>query len=482
MAEILAHFEGILTARDCKRNIELMFTVPRGCGRMSLVFEFSPYHVGLYHNMITLTLFDPHGFRGAGHREGARHEVTLEAGCATPGYFAGPLPHGEWVVELDTHMILPGQPVTYSLEVSVAEGAAVPPPEGVTSARDAALVRGPGWFRGDLHTHTQHSDAAGFSVADLVATTQAVGLDFVFLTDHNTTSGMQALDALGAPLTTLVAGGIELTTFWGHALCLGGREWVDWRVRPCTRAMAHIAAESHARGRLFIIAHPAADGDPGCTGCAWRFGDMMPDNARIVEIWNGPWDCDSNNEAALALWYDWLNQGLQLVATAGTDYHGEPFGEAAPGSTSGAATLPEAWANVGFNVVYAAALTEEALLDAISLGHVYLSAGPILSFEARSAAGGHWMLGDTINGEAVDGVDFAFAWAACPLGAQIRLVANGRPLGVLPANGTGEHRWGMRRTDADWVVVEVRDSRGQMLAITNPIFLSEASTIGTAAC
>ncbi|MCU0520038.1 MAG: CehA/McbA family metallohydrolase [Anaerolineae bacterium] len=482
MAEILAHFEGTLGARDCKRNIALAFTTPRDCGRMHIVFEFSPYQIDTYHNMITLTLFDPHGFRGAGHRGGARHEVTLEAGSATPGYFAGPLPSGEWVVELDTHMILPGQPVTYWLEVSVAEAGGPSAAQAVTTVRDAEPVRGPGWFRGDLHTHTQHSDAAGFSVADLVATARAVGLDFVFLTDHNTTSGMQALDGLAVPSTMLVAGGIELTTYWGHALCLGGREWVDWRVRPCTREMSHVAAESYARGRLFIIAHPASDGDPGCTGCAWRFGDMMPDNARAVEVWNGPWVCDSNNEAALALWYDWLNQGLQLVATAGTDYHGEPFEEGASGTTQGGATMPDAWANVGFNMVHAEALTEEALLEAIGAGHLYLSAGPQLSFEARDAGEGVWRVGDTISGAVHDPLDFTLLWEACPPEAQVRLVANGRPFGVLPANGAGEHRWQMRRAEADWIVVEIRDSQGRMLAVTNPIFLWEAPTVGGAAC
>ena len=119
----------------------------------------------------------------------------------------------------------------------------------------------------------------------------------------------------------LTAGGIELTTFWGHALVLGTRRWIDWPVRPGTGGMERIATAAYTSNQVFIIAHPLSDGEPGCTGCAWRFGDMMPGSARLLEIWNGPWHGSSNNEQTLALWYDWLNQGLRLAATAGTDVH-----------------------------------------------------------------------------------------------------------------------------------------------------------------
>jgi len=476
----LAHFEGRLTARDCKRNIDLHFRVPQGCGQLEIDFAYDPYQVSDFHNLVTLTLFDPTGFRGAGHRAGARQQVVISSALATPGYFAGALPAGEWFVTLDTHLIMPGEPLTYRLTVRAVEGDAGQPSRPTVPAVDVR-PRGPGWYRGDLHTHTHHSDADGFSVDALVATARAVGLDFVFLTDHNTTSGLPALDALSSP-DLLTCGGIELTTFWGHALSLGERSWVDWRVKPCTRAMAHLAAEAYARGRLFVIAHPASDGDPGCTGCTWRFGDMMPDNARVVEVWNGPWDGDSNNEAALSLWYDWLNQGYRMVATAGTDYHGEPFTPEDGISGPPTGTLPGAWATVGFSVVYAEALTEAALLTAIGAGHCYLSAGPALSLEADDGHGGHWMVGDALP-ESVEGpVTFTLSWKACPSDAVVRLVANGRPFDQRPAAGEGSLRLQMAPNDADWLVVEVRDARGQMLAITNPIFLSPPAQDYTAAC
>ncbi|MFN2110374.1 MAG: CehA/McbA family metallohydrolase, partial [Anaerolineae bacterium] len=271
------------------------------------------------------------------------------------------------------HMVMPGEIVHYTLDVTLTEGAAdasVAPRERVPVVARSQ----PGWYRGDLHAHSDHSDAHGFAVADLIQMARDVELDFVFLTDHNTVTGLPEMDA-SADETLLTTGGIELTTYWGHALCLGAREWVDWRVHPGDDDMARIAAATYAQGQIFVIAHPLGDGDPGCTGCAWRFGEMMPGNARAVEIWNGPWGCDSNNERNLALWYDWLNQGLRLTGTAGSDAHG-----------------PHHYtASTGFSVIYAEVLSEAALLEGLLAGRLYLSSGPQLTFQAQDDDGHTWM-------------------------------------------------------------------------------------------
>jgi hypothetical protein len=444
------HIEGELTARDCKRHIPYCFVAPVGVEALEIELRFQPYRVNDINNMITLTVFDPSGFRGAGHRHGSTHLVRLEGATATPGYTPGPLPAGEWTVQLDTHMIMPGDPVRYTLDVHMILGDGQVAPRG-EAARTARVVRqGPGWFRGDLHSHTVHSDASQ-SVNTLVQMAEQVGLDFIFLTDHNTTAGLAELDAVHSE-TLLTAGGIELTTFWGHALCLGTRRWVDWRVRPGAGAMAHIASEAYARDQVFIIAHPQAAGDPGCTGCTWRYNEMLPGTAKLVEIWNGPWNGDSNNEQALALWYDWLNQGLNLVATAGTDTH----------RAQDYATQP------GFTVVYAEQLSERALLQALRQGHLYLSAGPQLSFTASTISGEQAMVGDTISQPAA----LTLTWTACPVGAQVHVIANGRRWMVWTAGCQGERTWPASPTQAAWCVVEIRSAGGDLLAITNPIFFA----------
>jgi hypothetical protein len=468
------HFEGSLTTRDGKRHIPRRFVAPADAGQIDIHLRCAPESAQGMKHLITLTVFDPAGFRGAGHRGGSEHRVRIAADKATPGYLPGPLPAGAWIVQLDTHRIMPGEPVRYWLDVKIQENDPAPDADPSTSRglRSPELVRavtrptprGPGWYRGDLHTHTDHSDAGRRTVADLIELARGAGLDFIFLTDHNTISGLAEMDAANGD-GLLAAAGIELTTFWGHALCLGTREWVDWRIRPGTGEMAAIAAQTYAAGQVFIIAHPQAAGDPGCTGCAWRFGDIMPGNARLVEIWNGPWAGDSNNEASLALWYDWLNQGHRLAATAGSDTHSQ-----------------RSYANQpGFNVVYADALTEAALLDALLAGHLYLSAGPQVSFRAVShvpgtsevpgtsarAAGQTWISGDTATGP----VAFTLAWAGCPTSARIRVIVDGKLLVEQPtAPGDGSYTWCMTPADARWVLAEIRDGADQMLAVTNPIF------------
>ena len=77
-----------------------------------------------------------------------------------------------------------------------AEGAAL----GVTIRLDAAprpvkaqpvrtdpVRKGAGWYKGDLHCHTYHSDAAG-SPETLHAAARQAGLDFLAVADHNTTT------------------------------------------------------------------------------------------------------------------------------------------------------------------------------------------------------------------------------------------------------------------------------------------------------
>ena len=65
---ILYQFRGELDESDCKAHIAHTFVVPPGCGGIDIAFQFTPAYVGDVRNLLTLTLFDPNGFRGAGHR------------------------------------------------------------------------------------------------------------------------------------------------------------------------------------------------------------------------------------------------------------------------------------------------------------------------------------------------------------------------------------------------------------------------------
>lgn len=456
-----------MTEQDVKRHIAHVVDVPASATRIRVQLDFEPAVVAGHRNMICLTLFDPAGFRGAGHRHGNRHVVELGRGAATPGFLPGPLPAGPWVVQLDTHMVMPAAACSYDIAVAFEFGGAPSadpaPPARPAPRFDRIVKRRAGWYRGDLHAHTVHSDGA-WEVADLVAAARTRGLDFVTLTDHNTISGLAAMaGCAGDGLLTM--GGQELTTFWGHALCLGGHAWHDWRVTRQGSEMAALASRISAAGELYVIAHPRTEGDPYCTGCRWLYPAMMPGPARLVEVWNGAWFGHparqrDRNEAALRLWYRWLNQGHRMVATAGTDVHG-PGRQYQSDST-------------GFSVVYADQLSEVAILHAVAAGHLYLSAGPTLSFTAHCATGEQSMMGDSLDARHESAtMSLSVSWDGVPEAASLRLIADGKQREAVPIAAAGSREWTLTGAGpgARWYAVEVRARDGAMLALTNPIFL-----------
>jgi hypothetical protein len=508
------HFERTLTFADNKQVIRFPFDVPPGCERLEITLRYAPERAGGIENLLVPALFDPAGCRGTGHRGGAMKRVVVEESRATPGFLAGPLTPGRWGAEVEVHLVMPDEACRLTLDIIVSPDEAPDAAEirqfaGLAAAGRAAQAQkplghgvapnAPGWYRGDLHTHTVHSDGH-IDVTDRILAAEEQGLDFFFLTDHNTVSGLVELGGpnpvpakLATPFPTreggsdpgtgspfpfreggqgvtsgsrlLPLGGMELTTFYGHALCLGAREWIDWRVRPGDGGMAAIAQATEQAGLLFIIAHPCSVDDPYCTGCAWHYDEVSPGPARAVEVWNGPWAGDSGNEENLSLWYAWLNRGQRVVGTAGSDAH-EGYGDAQ---------------GLGFCVVYAEAMSQAGLLDGIRRGHLYLSAGPRLDLSATPAVdegestvvGSRRpaMIGDRLDLGEGQTAEFSVSWEECPAGAELRVIVDGQPRLRRPVGQSGQYRWRLQAGEAHWCLVEVRHADGNMLALTNPIFL-----------
>jgi hypothetical protein len=442
-------FEGTLTPADNRRVIPCQFDIPEEATRIHAQFDYSPIHTEgqPFPQQISFAIHDPNGVRGEWSRPTAEGwHVALNS--ATPGTLPGGLPAGTWTIFLLSHRVMPPVPVSYRLTVEwsndpIAEGA----PHythGITPDR------GPGWYRGDLHGHTIHSDGS-WDIPEFVAYMRGHGLDFVTLSDHNTISGLAQHRSL-AEAGFVAIGGTELSTFLGHALALGIHEYFDWRMgteRELT--MPELAQLVLDKGRLFIIAHPMAPGDPECCGCHWEHLDMMPGNAPAVEIWNGWWA--DYNEQGVQLYYKWLNEGYRLVATSGTDIHERP-----PADADGRAAS---------NVVYAQSFSEDGIIAALKQGHSYISAGPELLLTATNASGAQAMMGDSLPDE---GAMLTVRWKNAHEGDMLRLIVNGTVHETRDAGKTGEASWTLDAGQARWATVELRDASGDMWAITNPIF------------
>jgi len=234
----------------------------------------------------------------------------------------------------------------------------VPGPERTFSSQDGTLH----WLRGDLQSHTFHSDGKG-SPAQLVAKARALGLDFLAITDHNNVSHHPYLAAL-ADENLLLIPGMETTTFYGHMNIWGTGRWCDFRSRS-NADMSAIIQLAHASGGLCSINHPKTHGPP------WEYALDLPVDA--IEVWQGPWPW--HNAESLALWERLLQAGRRLPAVGGSDYH------CPAGAETGILRLgqPTTWVEAGERSV-------PGVLEAVRAGRVTLTAwpeGPRLDLWAR---------------------------------------------------------------------------------------------------
>jgi hypothetical protein len=70
-------FQRTLTASDNKQNIPFDVSVPSGTTHLQIRFNYTPGVVDHIHNLLTLTVFDPSGWRGESHRGGNRQVVEI---------------------------------------------------------------------------------------------------------------------------------------------------------------------------------------------------------------------------------------------------------------------------------------------------------------------------------------------------------------------------------------------------------------------
>ena len=446
-------FSGRLTLQDMATHVGYDFDVGAGTQALRVALSYSPRHpgVGAIPHQLSISVYGPNGARGTRHNNKDQSPVIC-ADWASPGYLAGAIEPGTWTVEIDVHRVLPPGNVDYELTVECADQ---PPPApevaDVAPFTDIAPKRrGPGWYKGDLHGHTFHSDG-DYSPAEYLSVAHSRGYDFVALTDHNTHTAVAELAQLAGDGITVV-GGTELTTFNGHAVVLGLPGWAEWRVKDGT-TMSGLASAMQAAGALYIIVHPKSEGHPFCTGCRWAYSDMLPGPARHIEIWNNGWVGRGNNGQAVELFYHWLNTGMRMVATGGTDTH---------------RPMPESF-RLPFNMVLAADNTKPDILAAIKIGNCYVSGGPELRFIAAPQDGGSVQMGDMI---APGRVRLHAGWhvPADTPPLEARLVSNGKIITRWDCGDQDDAEHDMKMAAKDWVLLELRDADDDLHALTNPIF------------
>ena len=326
----------------------LPFEVPESCSGLRVTLDFDRSHGS--DGVLDLGLVDPLGWRG--WSGGARSVVAVGREGATPGYLDRGLPPGRWEVVLGLHRI-PEHGLAYEVTIDTAAtvaggtaGVPRPPVPERRPRRELPAVEGLRWLAGDCHTHTVHSDGT-LTVDELAALAAGRGLDFLWVTDHNTTSHHPHLAEAGDHYGIDLLPGQEVTAADGHANAFGDIDWVDFR-----RPGGAWAAEVRARGGLLSVNHPVA-GD-----CAWRhpFGDGEAGVRRpapAAEVWHWPWT-DLTDGGPLA----WWTAAGHPIPLGGSDFH-RPEEGGLPGS-------PTTWV----------ACADGDVLGGMLAGRTSVSAGP----------------------------------------------------------------------------------------------------------
>ncbi len=280
---------------------------------------------------------------------GTKYDIQIGRVHSTPGYWAGVLPSGEWAVILGAYHV-PDTGTDVILEIRM------------TPQRYQ-------WFKGDLHVHTIHSDGS-YSLRELDDSAMAAGLDFLALTDHNTTTQNMQYPR-DSPLTYLPA--MELTTYRGHANLFGLPDtWREFRTGDASDVWPLISKAQEA-GAWVSINHPF---DQSCPSCAWQWG-WKPEQFDGVEVWNGPWR--PINAQAVEGWQGQLAAGRRITAVGGSDTH-----------------RPDALIRHGYptTVIWAPSSTAQDILHALAAGHAFVMCcpnGPNLHIDSPSG-----MMGDTV--------------------------------------------------------------------------------------
>lgn len=309
---------GFAGPQQTQTYIHLPFDVPEGVGRIDVRYEYTDA-IGsdpqlTNGNTVDIGIFDARGsaFMTDGFRGwsgSARSRFFIAHDDATPGYLAGAIQPGTWSISLGLYKIAP-QGCDYRVEIMLtpddtgAEGVFAPLlPVRSTAGR----VKPDGWYCGEMHCHTYHSDGDSDPL-EIVRQVEALGLDFLAITDHNNLSHLARLNTIETPL--LLIPGIEVTTYKGHWNVWGDQGWIDFRVESEAQ-MAQAVAEASRRGYVVSCNHPRPYGPE------WVYGSV--DAFDCIEVWNGPWPLF--NQVALEFWESRLRVGQRYTAVGGSDSH-----------------------------------------------------------------------------------------------------------------------------------------------------------------
>jgi hypothetical protein len=332
-------------------------------------------------------VWSPEGFRGWGG--GNSENAIVGVAQSSRSYLPGPITPGTWTVVIGKAKIDPAPVGHYSIDVTCRDNATLPVQPKAPYA-PTVLSTERRWYKGDFHVHSVESGDATATFMQIATLAQSRGLDFVNLSDHNTSS-QHALIAAVQPMLPkfLFLRGAEITTYAGHANSVGTNAYIDHRIGYAGRKVGGILDDVAAQGGILIVNHPSLDLGGACIGCAWRHPDTDWSKVAGIEVITGKWEFVERafTPAAIAMWDAQLDAGHHLAAIGGSDDHRAGMGTGVTDTPLGSPTT----------LVLADALSEAAIADAIRHGRTIVQMrgpdDPLVDF----TLGGTGEIGDEVH-------------------------------------------------------------------------------------
>jgi hypothetical protein len=363
-------------------------------------------------------------------------------GTTTRGFVPGPIPPGQWAVELGVASVTPVDEgnldgkVAWRVEIDTTDDPTFadhpyqPTPYDTTPANPD-----PGWYEGDMHVHDEFSNLGAATIRETLNyafSPQArggAGLDFLSLSDYVGTDqwgeiGRYQPDYPGH----LIQRAAEVITYHGHTNNQVSHTWADYRTGPIylrypsgklvlmrhRRPPSTIFDTVHAAGGWTQINHPTIfpsqvpTFSSFCRGCPWDYSDKATDYRKVdaIEVSTGPAGTNDlthpgpNPFTPLALqFYEHAIDANgfdsnHIAAVGSSDSHTAGRYTDLPGDIPGA-PIGEAR-----TVVRAPELSEQGIESGVKAGHTYVKlwgpGGPDVRFTA-AGGGQHGMMGDTLH-------------------------------------------------------------------------------------
>jgi hypothetical protein len=306
-----------------------------------------------------------------------------------------------------------------------------------------------GWYSGDDHVHARLMNSA--DAEKLMAYTRAVDIHVANILEMgDVMRTYYAQRGFGPAFRVqhgnhwLVPGQEDPRSMMGHAIGLN----LPHMVRDLDRYLFNdwLAGEIHRVGGLYGHTHVGANACFAHREMALFQPMDIVDFNSIMQAWLGT-----------DLYYDFLNLGFKMTASAGAD---TPYG-----GTIGAVRV---YAYVGRDVPF----TPDAWFDALRRGRTFVSNGPVLEFRVDAA-----MPGDEIVFEEDRQLPVEVTARGCPgvsAPARLRLVRLGETIESVVSDDPARDRLEIRATvpvgHGAWVAAVVDGHDGSQ-AHTTPVYI-----------